>query len=71
MPGYKLLKVFDCQDMPDGVRDAFFGYHEKGNDIYISHYVGEDYPDNYKPVDDWLKENGAVDGEAVLINHWW
>ena len=35
---HKLMKVFDCQDMPDDVRKAFFNYYKGtgvGNDVYV------------------------------------
>jgi hypothetical protein len=84
MPIYEMMKVFDCQwnpGMPPDVQKAFFALHEVGNDVYVSYDVdGEQYdaddPDNpvdrnRKIVDKWLVENGAEDGETVLIKHWW
>lgn len=80
---YELQKVFDCQEMPDNVRKAFFDYYRdngKGNDVYVRWFGsysdewldadGEMMPE-YKPIHDWLVANGAEPNEDVIINHWW
>ena len=75
----KLMKVFDCADMPSEVEQAFF-YFTEGicNSVYVSWDIGEDgLTDDesikkYKMVDKWLFENGATEEfEEVLIHHWW
>ena len=80
MPGHEMMKVFDCQKMPQDVRDAFFNDNQASNDTYVDHWVGEGYDedyinddvvDNLKKIDAWLKKNGAEDAEHVLISHWW
>lgn len=65
----KLMKVFDCQDMPDNVRKEFFGaYDDKGNDCYVDWYLDCEVS---TLVDDWVIENGATMDEHVIIRHWW
>lgn len=82
---FELLKVFDCQDMPDDVRNAFFACSCAGNDVYVNWGIAanildpdDEYDMQIKKVDDWLISNGAegpIDGrpygEEVLIKHWW
>ncbi len=86
MKKMETLKVFECQEMPDDVRTAFFeltdGYP---NDIYVAHYVGDALKEEtenpgeyekkilvkYRLLENWLKLYGAKDGEKVLIAHWW
>lgn len=77
---YELKKVFDCQKMPEGVREAFFKVEKyagnPGNDCYVSWEVEPNYKDNFEQgaseiVGKWLIENGAKVGETVLVNHWW
>ena len=80
------MKVFDCQEMPDDVRAAFFKLNEgKINDVFVPHQIGypDDYPDpdptpdvaeamkDAEAVDKWLMEHGAEDEENVLVKHWW
>ena len=36
MKTYKILKVFDCQDMPEDLRHKFFAFMEKGNERSVS-----------------------------------
>ena len=65
----KLMKVFDCQDMPDDIRDDFFNHFEGvGNDVYIDTYVCDINEHSFMK---WLIDNGAEENEKVLINHWW
>jgi hypothetical protein len=81
---FKLMKVFDCQEMPDDVREAFFSNTEGmySNDCYINYWIAEcpeiDYEDNdpHKVVDMWLKQfplspSEASGEEPVIIKHWW
>ena len=67
----KLMKVFDCQDMPEDLQKSFFDYCLDigvGNDSYIDWNVNEEFP---APINKWLVRNDAVFGETVLIKHWW
>jgi len=59
-------EIFDCQDMPDDIRSKFFGESEASNDCYIDYWV-----EAGDTVGDWLIEEGAEDGEQVIIKHWW
>lgn len=63
---FTIKKVFDCQNMPDGVKREFFDNNDSGNDCYVSHNV-----DSSDKVGKWLIENGAENGEDVIISHWW
>jgi len=67
---YKIAKVFDCQDMPDDIKDVFFSTQEAGNDSYVSYSLGN-YGEDFKLVDHWLLEHGAEPNDWVLISHWW
>lgn len=64
----KLMKVFDCQDMPDHVRKQFFEISEKGNDCYVDWYLDSELS---TLVDGWVLDNGAMPDEHVIIRHWW
>lgn len=76
-----MLKVFDCQEMPDNVRHKMFDHCQQGNDCYVGWwpqsptYVEDDGSiapnEDYTIVDEWLLANGAEVDERVLINHWW
>jgi hypothetical protein len=82
---FKIMKVFDCQDMPEDVRAAFFRLFED-QPIYNGYYVklqldfcpSEDKLRDDIIVEKWLAENGAApassedtEGEEVLVKHWW
>lgn len=58
--------TYDCQDMPDDVRRAFFNYHDAGNDCHVSHTV-----EAGTKVGDYLIEEGFEDGDDLIIKHWW
>ena len=65
---YKLLKVFDCQQMPEDIKYQFFdATSDYLNDVYLEWYWEEMNPE----VDKWLLENGANPNEQVLIKRWW
>ena len=79
----KLIKVFDCQEMPDDVREAFFCEKEASNDCYVD-WCLDDLPEDlnseedpcygpdYLKVSKWLLENGAsIDDKDIIIKHWW
>ena len=68
MSGLRIMKVFDCQDMPEKLRKEFFAYFEKGNDTFIEWQLGE-MPE--VAINDWLLEHGAEKDEEVLVRHWW
>jgi hypothetical protein len=67
----KMMKVFDCQEMPDGVRTAFFEWAEQGNDCYVAVSVELEEWEDREIIFGWLLANGAVEGETVLVSHWW
>jgi hypothetical protein len=66
---YKLLKVFDCQDMPDNIRRQFFDEtdHAHGNDVYID-FVLEDEDNS---VVKWFRKHGADTEDEVVVKRWW
>lgn len=71
---FKIAKVFDCQNMPENIKDAFFNTcdNQYGNDCYVDWYFDIGPRDDGKNiVSKWLLENGAILGDKVLINHWW
>ena len=78
---YKMMKVFDCQDMSSATRLKFFEMTEQGNDCYVSwwptlpQYQEDDgtWADNedYTDVDNWLLAHGAEPDEEVLVKHSW
>lgn len=83
---YKTIKYFDCKDMPEKVQEAFFSTFETfqkyyPNDIIIEWHeeyskngFKKNFPNNannLNKVNLWLKKNGALPGELVLIKHWW
>ena len=72
------LKVFDCQDMPDKIREQFFYREARDSDCYVAWWVEPkitqetgNQNEDYTPVDGWLLEQGATVDEKVLIHHWW
>jgi len=67
-PPFKIMKVFDCQDMPKEIRKALFDYFERANDTYIEWQLGE-MPEG--PITDWLLAHGAEKDEEVLVQYWW
>jgi len=75
----ELKKVFDCTDMPDKVRNAFYARASErgaGNDCYVDWDVndsgyGDEEDAQILLIDDWLIENGALVAEQVIIKHWW
>lgn len=79
---YEMMKVFDCQKMPDDVRHKFFEQTEgHGNSCYVSWWptsaqyqeddgTWQDNPDD-TIVDGWLLANGAELDEKVIVRHSW
>jgi len=67
----RVMKVFDCQEMPNDLRKEFFDIWKgnfKGNDCFIEQDVGEM---DRGPIRAWLIANGAGEEENVLVSHWW
>ena len=67
---FKLMKVVDCQSMPDKVKKAFFESNRgTDNDCYVDWYI-----ENLLKDDD-LKDDedyyGEDDKNNILISHWW
>jgi hypothetical protein len=58
--------TYDCQDMPDEVREDFFQSHDAGNDCHVTEYV-----ESGSIVGDFLIEEGFSDGDEVIVKHWW
>lgn len=78
----RLMKVFDCQDMPKEVRHVFYeeteGEGNRCNDIHVSWDIAGDWRDcdgdtpNEKLIDDWLFANGANrEDKEVIVKRWW
>lgn len=67
---FKLMKVFDCDDMPPDVKKKFFKNTEKGNDCYVDWPVHESVKlvgitDQEKGS--WLKSlDEIMDGEILF-----
>ncbi len=80
---YEMLKIFNCQDMPDDVREIFWDRTMYvSNDCYVawnlepSTYKDDEgvahQNEDYTIVDDWLLMNGATTNDnKVLVSHWW
>lgn len=76
---FKIMKVFDCQDMPRDLRREFFRlWDNKGNDVFVDWTLGDSDDDVSKQIDEWLIANGAEsakdessESETVLIKYWW
>ena len=73
---YKVMKVFDCQDMPDDLcREFLEMWDNKSNDSSVewptANTVYESDDDPTKRIDDWLLECGAEKYEDVIIKYWW
>lgn len=75
MSKFKLMKVFDCYDMPETLRNGFFNlWDNKGNDSTVEWYTQgsiEEKGSISEMVDNWLVENGAIKYEYVLIKYYW
>ena len=79
----KMMKVFDCENMPRDIASIFRSIVDAERGCYIKWTIGRFKPDwryeggkNYTIVDNWLIENGAdpiitdiYDGEEVLIKY--
>lgn len=48
------MKVFDCQDMPDDIKNTFFDQNECGNDCLVYYTVN------------WLRQAQQEDAEMEL-----
>jgi len=49
MANYRMMKVFDCTEMPKEVRKVFFETFQKGNDVLVETYCHE----SRKPFDEY------------------
>lgn len=61
---FTLLKVFDCQDMPNDIKEIFFNQNECGNDCLVYYTVNwfkqaieEDEEDGTKSPDCYALSN--------------
>jgi len=69
---YKMMKVFDCQNMPQAVRTDFYEAQQgAGNDVYVKEYIEWDEDTEPQLYQKWLLDNGADVTDEVLIKHWW
>lgn len=73
---YKIMKVFDCQDMPDDLCSEFLEmWDNKSNDSSVewptANTVYADKDDPTRRIDEWLLEGGAEKYEDVIIKYWW
>lgn len=76
MPNYKMMKVFDCQKMPETIQKAFFSHcrGQYSNDCYCKWYMYMEIdPKDHQRllIHNWLIANGAEYGERVIIKYWW
>lgn len=72
---FKMMKIFDCQDMPHDIMKLFFSRYDDGqtgNNCYAD-WTTEvwDMNDPFLEVSKWLVENGAEVDEEVIVKHWW
>lgn len=72
---YSTAKVFDWLKMPKDVKDIFKAYadnYDYRNDSYVVWDINEEHDDeSFALVDKWLLDNGAEEGDFVLILYWW
>ena len=70
--GFVTRKVFDWGDMPSELNQWFADYRaqEAANGSYIPVWVKAGEEDE-GGLNKWLIENGAEDGEMVLISYGW
>ena len=61
------MKNFNCQAMPEEVRDLFFDTYRLPNNSIVTSVVNEER----KPILDWLINNGADIDEEVQIAYNW
>ena len=67
---FKEMKVFDCQQMPDAVRKAFFDKHKSiPNGSYVIEYGHDECDvcsvDEFNKLDQSLIINHEIDGDRV------
>jgi len=58
---------FDCQAMPEEVKDLFFDTYRQPNNTKVSIYVAEEL----EPIRTWLIENGADPEDEVEVKYHW
>jgi hypothetical protein len=61
---FKLMKVYDHNKMPPEIQSGFYFYEEN----VLTFLVGKTYTDLDKEANKWFLENGAEEGEMVLIS---
>lgn len=62
---YKMFKVFDSNDMSRELAIEYVNYvKDYSHNDYDEWWIGQSV---VPAIDDWLKANGAVAGEYVLI----
>ena len=73
MNKFKVMKVFDCNDMPDDLANAFFNmWDHLGNDSCMPWTIGDSIYEEGDPsiaLETWLLENGGLLNETVLIRY--
>ena len=62
-----ITKNFDCQDMPENIKEALFDSYRLPNNSTVTVYVNEER----QPIQDWLCANGATEFEEVNIKYRW
>lgn len=66
MSGFKMMKVFDIQDAPNGylrMLTSFFDDGQWGNNCYIDWYIhSERFED---PESEWAKKKNLIDGWLI------
>lgn len=69
------MKQFDCQEMPDNVKQALFDCapEEWNNDSWKEWEVEDDEEgeDDINLINNWLISQGCKVGKTVLIKYWW
>jgi hypothetical protein len=72
---FRMMKVFDCQKMPEDIRRAFFKVTSEfsiGNDSAWEWHFEDDIYETAEIVQNWLLQNGAtLEDKSVIIKHWW
>ncbi len=78
MSAYEMVKIFDLMHPVRAPQDVFeTACTEQANDSYARWTVGHEYngcganEEERAAVDKWLIENGAEEGELVLLSICW
>lgn len=70
-PAYQIMKVFDCQDMPDEICSSFLESWDKCNDCALAIDMRFAGSDGYLDWEQWLLDNGVKEDETVIVKYWW